>query len=119
MTLTVLLIITARVSLSAQTSGERGDFAFSRTETTVPDDDRIRGLDRWAFRINALELLCTVPNINIEFDLSSSPFNRWSLGLGHGMKSFKQGMKDADKEIQEIKKEIDTTPEEIKDADKK
>ena len=30
-------------------------------------------------------------------------------GLGHGMKSFKQGMKDADKEIQEIKKEIDTT----------
>ena len=40
-------------------------------------------------------------------------------GLGHGMKCFKQGMKDADKEIQEIKKEIDTTPEEIKDADKK
>ena len=40
-------------------------------------------------------------------------------GLGHGMKRFKQGMKDADKEIQEIKKEIDTTPEEIKDADKK
>ena len=80
MTLTVLLI-TARVSLSAQTSGERGDFAFSRTETTVPADDRISGLDRWAFRINALELLCTVPNINIEFDLSSSPFNRWSLGL--------------------------------------
>ena len=80
MTLTVLLI-TARVSLSAQTSGERGDFAFSRTETTVQDDDRIIGLDRWAFRINALELLCTVPNINIEFDLSSSPFNRWSLGL--------------------------------------
>ena len=40
-------------------------------------------------------------------------------GLGHGLKSFKQGMKDADKEIQEIKKEIDTTPEEIKDADKK
>lgn len=40
-------------------------------------------------------------------------------GLGHGMKSFKQGIKDADKEIQEIKKEIDTTPEETKDADKK
>ena len=40
-------------------------------------------------------------------------------GLGHGMKSFKQGMKDADKDIQEIKKEIDTTPEETKDADKK
>lgn len=40
-------------------------------------------------------------------------------GLGHGMKSFKQGMRDADNEIQEIRKEIETTPEEIKDADKK
>ena len=40
-------------------------------------------------------------------------------GLGHGMKSFKQGMKDADKEIQEIKKEIDTTPEETKEEKKK
>ncbi len=32
-------------------------------------------------------------------------------GLGHGMKSFKQGMKDADKEIQEIKKEIESPVE--------
>ena len=43
--------------------------------------DRITGLDRWSFRANALELLCTVPNFNVEFDVSSSPYNRWSLGL--------------------------------------
>ena len=43
--------------------------------------DRITGLDRWSFRANALELLCTVPNFNVEFDISSSPYNRWSLGL--------------------------------------
>ena len=43
--------------------------------------DRITGLDRWSFRVNALELLCTVPNFNVEFDVSSSPYNRWSLGL--------------------------------------
>lgn len=43
--------------------------------------DRITGIDRWSFRVNALELLCTVPNFNVEFDVSSSPYNRWSLGL--------------------------------------
>lgn len=43
--------------------------------------DRITGIDRWSFRTNALELLCTVPNFNVEFDVSSSPYNRWSLGL--------------------------------------
>ena len=32
--------------------------------------DRITGIDRWSFRANALELLCTVPNFNVEFDVS-------------------------------------------------
>lgn len=43
--------------------------------------ERVRGIDRWAFRVNALELLCTVPNINAEFALSSSPYGRMSAGL--------------------------------------
>lgn len=47
----------------------------------VAESDRVSGIDRWAFRVNALELLCTVPNVNAEFDLSSSPYNRISLGL--------------------------------------
>lgn len=49
--------------------------------TSTKASDRITGLDRWSFRVNALELLCTVPNFNVEFDVSSSPYNRWSLGL--------------------------------------
>ena len=47
----------------------------------VADAGRVVGIDRCAFRVNALELLCTVPNVNAEFDLSSSPYNRMSLGL--------------------------------------
>lgn len=49
--------------------------------TSAKASDRITGLDRWSFRVNALEMLCTVPNFNVEFDVSSSPYNRWSLGL--------------------------------------
>ena len=49
--------------------------------TSAKASDRVTGLDRWSFRVNALELLCTVPNFNVEFDVSSSPYNRWSLGL--------------------------------------
>lgn len=45
------------------------------------NSDKILGIDRWSFRVNALELLCTVPNVNAEFDISSSPYNRWTLGL--------------------------------------
>ena len=48
---------------------------------TAKASDRITGIDRWSFRANALELLCTVPNFNVEFDVSSSPYNRWTLGL--------------------------------------
>ncbi len=62
--------------------------AKTKATTTTKDksaaaraSDRITGIDRWSFRANALELLCTVPNFNVEFDVSSSPYNRWSLGL--------------------------------------
>ena len=41
--------------------------------------DRLQGWDRWSFRVNALELLCTVPNFSMEFDLSSSPYARSTL----------------------------------------
>lgn len=55
--------------------------ATKTTTTSAKASDRITGIDRWSFRVNALELLCTVPNFNVEFDVSSSPYNRWSLGL--------------------------------------
>lgn len=83
---TLAMFFSTRV-LSAQNdgSGRSGSgVTVSATKTTTAAakaSDRITGLDRWSFRINALELLCTVPNFNVEFDVSSSPYNRWSLGL--------------------------------------
>lgn len=38
--------------------------------------------DRWAFKTNAFEWLLTVPNFQVEFDLTSSEYNRFTLLLG-------------------------------------
>lgn len=35
----------------------------------------------WAIKTNALEWLLTIPNLDLEFDLSKSPYNRSTLGL--------------------------------------
>lgn len=64
--LTAAFLLRFSFALRAQGNGDRGG---------------VYGLDRWAFRVNALELLCTVPNAGVEFDLSSSPYNRLSLGI--------------------------------------
>lgn len=37
--------------------------------------------DRWSFRTNAVDWLLTVPNVAVEFDLSNSVYNKWTLGL--------------------------------------
>lgn len=37
--------------------------------------------ERFSFRTNALEWLLTIPNVGVEFDLSSSQYNRHTLGL--------------------------------------
>lgn len=50
-------------------------------ETIEKKDYSVRGIERWAFRTNALEWLLTVPNFGIEYDLSSSPYNRTSVGI--------------------------------------
>jgi hypothetical protein len=38
--------------------------------------------DRWSIRTNAIDWIATVPNIAVEFDISDSVYNRWSLGAG-------------------------------------
>ncbi len=65
-------MLVSTCELSAQSDGFGSSSAGS---------GNLKGIDRWAFRVNALELLCTVPNVNAEFDLSSSPYNRATLGL--------------------------------------
>ena len=36
---------------------------------------------RFSFRTNTLEWILMMPNVAVEFDLSGSPFNKWSLGV--------------------------------------
>ena len=43
--------------------------------------DSIRIIDRLAFRTNAFEWLVTIPNIGAEFDISASPYNKYTVGL--------------------------------------
>lgn len=73
--------VTASASASASTAKTKATTATKAKSAAAKASDRITGLDRWSFRANVLELLCTVPNFNVEFDVSSSPYNRWSLGL--------------------------------------
>lgn len=77
----VLAMLLSAYSLSAQSNGPGALPAGSDRVTLPSGSDRVMGIDRWAFRVNALELLCTVPNLNAEFDLSSSPYNRSTLGI--------------------------------------
>lgn len=37
--------------------------------------------ERWAFRSNAVNWVGLMPNIGVEYDLSSSVYNKWTLGI--------------------------------------
>lgn len=73
--------ITASATTNVTAAKTKATTTTKAKSAAAKVSDRITGLDRWSFRANALELLCTVPNFNVEFDISSSPYNRWSLGL--------------------------------------
>lgn len=38
-------------------------------------------VDRWSLKFNAVDFLFTVPNLGVEFDLSKSPYNRFTAGV--------------------------------------
>lgn len=76
--MTAILTTHALQAQSNESVGAGVNIAATRPKA---NSDNIFGIDRWSFRVNALELLCTVPNVNAEFDISSSPYNRWTLGL--------------------------------------
>lgn len=59
--------------LQAQSSRER--------QTQTKKEELLQGIDRWSFKTNALDWLLTIPNAGVEFDLSSSPYNRSTLGV--------------------------------------
>ena len=51
----------------------------SKEETQAKKEVLLQGIDRWSFKTNVLDWLLTVPNAGVEFDLSSSPYNRSTL----------------------------------------
>lgn len=53
----------------------------SKEETQAKKEVLLQGIDRWSFKTNVLDWLLTVPNAGVEFDLSSSPYNRSTLGV--------------------------------------
>ncbi len=53
----------------------------SREGNTQKKEELLTGIDRWSFKTNALDWLLTIPNAGVEFDLSSSPYNRMTLGV--------------------------------------
>lgn len=63
------------ISLAIMTSG--ADALMAQTSTPVNP----LGGGRLSLKINALELLCTIPNIGAEYDLTDSPYNRLTLSL--------------------------------------
>ena len=65
------------LTLSVPTALGAEAFAIEEGEEVVKSP----GIDRWAFRTNALEWLLTIPNFGVEFDLVNSPYNKYSLGL--------------------------------------
>lgn len=55
-----------------------GGYAFAQSKG---GDEDFRGIERWAFKTNAMEWLLTIPNFGVEFDLSKSVYNRSTLGM--------------------------------------
>lgn len=57
-----------------------GREAYAQLDNTAPAV--FKGLDRWAFKTNVLGWVATLPNFSVEYDLTSSPYNRMTLGIG-------------------------------------
>ncbi len=63
-----LLLACSGVGLSAQNLDKR--------------PEEFRGLDRWAFKTNALGWVATVPNFMFEVDMSKDIYSHWTFGMG-------------------------------------
>lgn len=55
--------------------------ASKRYANRAQQDTIVDFKDRWSFRTNAVDWLLTVPNVAVEFDLSNSVYNKWTLSL--------------------------------------
>lgn len=72
---TLLLVVFLMNCLSVSPQASKR-YAKQAEQDTIVDFK-----DRWSFRTNAVDWLLTVPNVAVEFDLSNSVYNKWTLGL--------------------------------------
>lgn len=54
---------------------------YSTKKQIRKKENTIKFLERWSIRTNTVDWVTTVPNMAIEFDVSDSVYNRWSVGL--------------------------------------
>lgn len=51
------------------------------TQGKGPELPLLRGWGRWSFKVNSVDLLLTVPNLGIEFDLNNTKYSKSTLSL--------------------------------------
>lgn len=57
-----------------------GAYARAGVDSLAQGEQR-RVIDRFAFKTNVFEWLVTIPNVGVEYELGSSEFNKFSVGL--------------------------------------
>ena len=77
---TLLLVVFLMTSRLFFLIGRARRYANRAAQDTIVDFK-----DRWSFRTNAVDWLLTVPNVAVEFDVSNSVYNKWTLGAGGEM----------------------------------
>lgn len=63
-------------------SDAEGQETYSTQKFKNAKEKTIAFSERWSIRTNTVDWITTVPNIAVEFDVSDSVYNRWSLGAG-------------------------------------
>lgn len=59
---------------------EKGVYSMQKARNSK--EKTLAFAERWSIRTNTIDWITTVPNVAVEFDVSDSVYNRWSLGAG-------------------------------------
>ena len=78
--LATCLCMAVTANALAQSSDAGTEFFRSGPGRLHSAGERCRFIDLWSFRVNAADILFTVPNAGLEVDLSRTPYNRMSFG---------------------------------------
>ena len=72
----VCFLLFGAIMCNAQTIAARDKVAVEKKDSVMPLKDR------WSFRTNAVDWLCLLPNVAVEFDLTPSCYNKITVGMG-------------------------------------